>query len=193
VKSRRFQFAFRDNASSLHRTVGNILRSEAPFSGYRSYQEWPVSRINPKCKNSKLKFDWVIPELYLVIECHGKQHYEKTSFGGIDSEKAEKLFKEQQERDRLKMEYAIEMGWTYIVIPYTLEKSLTANIIWRLYKDNYNDKRIEEKPIEKEDPTRLNRLQKAKEYRHQQYLINKNKLNRFKQEKRSQIDKGYKE
>ena len=49
-----------------------------------------------------------------LIECQGKQHYEPIDyFGGEDS------FKRQQEHDKLKAEYASQIGIELLEIPYT--------------------------------------------------------------------------
>ena len=73
--------------------------------------------INPTYKSNRERFDWAILELKVIIEVHGQQHYKQSTFGG-DPLKAEKRFKEQQERDKLKEQAAREAGWGYLAIPW---------------------------------------------------------------------------
>jgi len=65
-----------------------------------------------KYKNT-LPFDFYLPELNILIEYDGKQHYEPVPhFGG------EKAFQETQERDKIKTEYCLENNIELIRIPY---------------------------------------------------------------------------
>lgn len=124
MKTSRFQFQYRKNASSLHKAVGEILRLSPAFQNSISYQEYPVSKINPTYEDNSHHFDWVIPKLKIVIECHGKQHYEATSFTSNDDE-AVSSFSELKRRDNLKKKAAIEAGFTYVVVPFYDEKLLS--------------------------------------------------------------------
>ncbi len=110
--------SYRSNASKLHIEVGEMLFSSPYTKSYRIYQEYPVKKICPKFKSGKEKFDWVILDLQLVIECHGEQHYTPICFGGISLDEAKLNFKKQQVRDRLKKEAALSVGWSYMVFKY---------------------------------------------------------------------------
>jgi hypothetical protein len=128
MKSHRFKISYRKSASKLHKAVGDSLRGSPLFNGYPIYQEYPVSKVNPDYKSNREHFDWVIPGLKLVIECHGLQHYEQISFGGRNgSESLENI----QQRDDEKKMAAISAGYIYLVIKYTDEKTITAEEIWR--------------------------------------------------------------
>lgn len=132
MKNRRFQFEYRKSASKLHRMVGDFLRGSPVFSGYEAYQEYPVNKVNTSYEDSSHHFDWVIPKLSLVIECHGKQHYEVSSFGMSDEE-AIAAFKGIKSRDISKKEAALRAGYIYVTIPYTT-KSLTDELLLDLIK-----------------------------------------------------------
>lgn len=66
------------------------------------------------CKNIKpLKFDFYLPDLNLVIEYNGIQHYKSIEyFGGVDRLKIRKL------RDQIKKEYCNTNGIELLVIKY---------------------------------------------------------------------------
>lgn len=66
-------------ASKLHARVGNILKTMFG-SALIVYQEVPVKEIDPSWSDYRAKFDWVIPSLRLVIECHGQQHFKAGSW-----------------------------------------------------------------------------------------------------------------
>lgn len=130
AKSSRFKHSYRSNASKLHKSVGEAIRSHPLLKHYKSYQEYPVSRVNPTYRNNSHKFDWVIIDLKVVIEAHGQQHYEPVCFGGISKEEAAKRYYEQVERDLEKRRAAEDAGWTYIAVKYddTLDVERLADI-----------------------------------------------------------------
>ena len=69
--------------------------------------------------NYKLPYDNEIPEIKLIIEVNGEQHYKASSyFYGENQEEANEKFKQRQELDKLKMEYALNQGYEFLVIPY---------------------------------------------------------------------------
>lgn len=159
------------NASKLHKLVGDTLRDSAIFGGYDIYQEYPASKVNPRL-SSRLRFDWVIPRLSLVIECHGEQHYHPVAFGGVDYEVAVGNFQDTQSRDKIKKEGALYGGWAYIEIRYDMH--VTEDSLFALYQlaqeeaRSYNE--VVEKDVQpKENPYRKEQLEKAKLYRKEQY------------------------
>ncbi len=112
----RFDFKYKDNASKGHKLIGEILRTSPYFKNYISYQEWPVSKINSSWKSNREHFDWVVPQLKLVIEYHGRQHAQPVCFGGVSQEQAEENFVNQQLRDQAKAQSANEAGWVLVVV-----------------------------------------------------------------------------
>ena len=168
TKSSRFQYRYRDSASKFHQQVGEVLRNSRVFQGYEIYQEYPLDKVDPNCRYSKFHFDWVIPKLKLIIEVHGQQHYEPVRFGGISQEDAESNLCDQKYRDSLKKDTAIKVGWTYIAIPYY--DSITEERILELY-----DMASKQTPVLSTTRREGNssRKERAREYRHEQYLRSK--------------------
>lgn len=61
----------------------------------------------------KLSYDFYLPDLKILIEYQGQQHYEPVKiFGG------EEQFLIQKQRDKIKKEYAIKNSYTLLEIPY---------------------------------------------------------------------------
>ena len=61
-----------------------------------------------------LSYDFYIPDQNILIEYQGVQHYQSIDyFGGEDQ------FKNQQNHDKLKADYAKANGYTLIAVPYT--------------------------------------------------------------------------
>lgn len=181
MKSSRYKKEYRKNASKLHKLVGEILYTEKPFSLHRIYQEYPVQIIDPTYGNSKHTFDWVDLDLHMVIECHGEQHYEAVTFGGIDIEEAESRLLQQKSRDADKAQAAVRMGWSYIEIPYTTIP--TAKWILEQYQKNLpDDSAYNITHDETPDTKHQEQLEQARAYRHEQYLQKKelkNELNKL--------------
>lgn len=128
AKDSRFQYEYRKNASRLHKAVGEILRNDPLFTHYTAYQEYPVNKVNESYPHGSHHFDWVIPQLFVVIECHGRQHFQAVAFDG-DVDKAVESFHATRYRDNLKKNAALAAGYRYVVIPYTFEKTVTSKII----------------------------------------------------------------
>ena len=70
----------------------------------------------PDCRNVRpLPFDFYIPEYTILIEYHGKQHYEPIEFfGGVEA------YIEQVNRDSIKEQYAKDKGIKLVIISYTV-------------------------------------------------------------------------
>jgi hypothetical protein len=166
MKSNRFRQSYRNNASSLHKKIGDVLR-DSIFKNYRVMQEYPLNKINPDYKNGRCKFDWVILDLAIIIEGHGEQHDRPVNFGGMTDEEAEDNFFNQKYRDNLKMNAALEAGYTYIVIPYSDIDKIDEEYIWQLYKKHISDKKKINNSDKREEIREFNREQykKYKEYK----------------------------
>ena len=163
AKSRKKKYS--ENASKMQVSMGNVLR-EGVFSGFESYQEYPVKEINPLAHNiSKLKVDWVIPSMRYAIELMGKQHFEFTPFFHETKED----FKAAQQRDMYKQVAIEQAGWVYITFRYD-EDINEANLLSKInnFEPTYAyETGKTERP--RQDPKHKERLQKAKEYRKKKY------------------------
>lgn len=120
----------KEKQSKLHLLIGKLLKQNI-FSNYRILEEYPVVKVNPLYKNTSHRFDWVILDLKVIIECHGKQHYSPVNFGGISNELAIERLSSQKVRDQNKAQAAINAGYTYLEIPY-FYKDLSEEEICRI-------------------------------------------------------------
>jgi hypothetical protein len=170
---------FAKNASALHKKTGEILLLTSPFKGCTLRQEVPVSELFPSYSNNRDKYDWVIPELFVIIECQGIQHFKVQSFG-LSAEEAVMAFQAQQFRDKQKEEVAILNGWTFIAIPYLDEKILTAEYLTAAYNKCFNNKDLEKKKKKVKPDWQIKKETEQKDrariYRKEQYRKNKERL-----------------
>jgi hypothetical protein len=177
MKIARLNYKYRQNASKLHKQVGDILRDpKGPFAGKRVYQEYPVVKVNPRYPNNSHAFDWVVIDLHLVIECHGEQHYNIVDFGGEGYERAADRFREQKRRDDAKMHAAEEVGFTYIVVPYKDYDLLNRDYLWDLYERCFNHE-----PVQRSGGLK----DRTKQHRRKLYQENKKRLDALKHKRRS--------
>lgn len=186
-KDSRFQYKYRSSASRLHRKVGDLLRSDINFKHLPSFQEYPTYKVNPEYQNKSHRFDWVIPRLRLVIECHGKQHSEPTAFDG-NIDKAVEMFKDGQRRDREKKKAALAGGWTYIVVNYN--DKITPRLIFdkiKLANKELKEYKTNNLSIKQED-----RLNIIKERIHKQRLRLSNQIRKQRYKKLKEIKDGLK-
>ena len=65
-----------------------------------------------------LRPDFIIPTLKIWIEYDGEQHFEPVDFTSKGEQWAKKLFKQVQQNDQIKNQYAKDNNWTLIRIPY---------------------------------------------------------------------------
>ena len=182
AKSSRRNPNYRKNASRLHVTVGEMLRSSSLTNSLRVYQEYPANLISPYL-DGRLHYDWVILDWKVAIEVHGQQHYQPVRFGGITQEEAELNFQEQRERDITKKEGVIKAGWSYVVFKYDEPISLEILLkkIEQAQRDNdgmaEEDHREVVRVNKKEEPWYKRQLQRAREYRRRKYREWKEKRN----------------
>lgn len=91
---------------------------------------------NPKT-NAIMPFDNEIKEIKLIIEVHGKQHYDthfyKTRFNSTKEERLQ-MFHQRQLYDRYKKIYAIQNDYEYLALPY-----------WSIYNTDTYKKLIDNK------------------------------------------------
>ena len=103
--------------------------------GYSLLHEFDCSLIdiNP-LTNYKMPYDnQEDDKLKLIIEVHGKQHYEVdklTIMQALHQDKSlEEILKYQQWKDNHKKEYALSQGYNYLIIPYWTIKNDEYKII----------------------------------------------------------------
>lgn len=129
-KSRwRNQFTIVEGNSKFHEKVRQIFVSDTFFKNLSCYQEVAVASLCPNYGNNAHRIDWYIEELGVIIELHGRQHYEMTNFGNTSFEEARKQFHNGQYRDNKKKTALIEAGFIYIEIPYKDEKKLSGEYL----------------------------------------------------------------
>lgn len=166
------------NASKLHKLVGQTLENTPGFSGSELQQEVIVSKLFPEYPNNKDRYDWVIPSRFTIIECHGIQHYKIQSFGS-SADEAVMNFQTQKFRDSQKKEIALLNGWTYIEIPYTDIKKITPEYLMEAYKLSYNSSQPKASEPKQQSKYHIDQLEKARQYRKQQYQKMKVKKNEY--------------
>lgn len=84
------------------------------------------------CKDEKiLPFDFYIPELNLLIEMQGEQHFKAVSFWGGE----EGLIKRQY-HDKIKKDFCKNSGYNLLEIKYNedIEQKINEEIVWLLRK-----------------------------------------------------------
>ena len=123
------QFQLYPNASKFHNRIRDIFRTDTFFKGLQCYQEVPLSALVPSYPNNRDAIDWYVDELNVVLELHGRQHYEQVSFGYKPYDEAKKDFHNIQYRDNRKKTHLIDSGYSYVEISYQEEALLTSEYI----------------------------------------------------------------
>jgi len=89
----------------------------------------PVSGLVTSYSNNQHCIDWYIDELGMILELHGKQHYQITNYGNAPYEKVTKDFYNMRYRDNAKKQALLEAGFEYREINYRLEPKLNAKLL----------------------------------------------------------------
>lgn len=113
--------------SSLQRKAEEFIYKEF---GYRMLFEDNCT-IRPRSKKNKknctMPYDIEIPDLKLIIEVQGEQHYQVTGWSKKHADRYRSTpieeLNEQRERDEIKKHYALNNGYNYLAIPYWFEMS----------------------------------------------------------------------
>jgi very-short-patch-repair endonuclease len=108
------------SSSKGEKIIENFLRnyldnSKDSFSTQYKFQEAPAPINN-------YRFDFYIPEVNLVIEFDGIQHFEPIDFAGKGSEWAKEEFLKNKKRDEEKNKYLLENNINLLRVPYTLSE-----------------------------------------------------------------------
>lgn len=123
------QFQEVENSSKFHCAVRTVFRTDTFFKNLKCFQEVNVQDLIPEYPYYNHHYDWYVEELQLVIELHGRQHYEIVNFGNASATEAEKNFYRIRDRDNTKKTWALESGFRYKEIPYTYSKKITSNTL----------------------------------------------------------------
>lgn len=100
--------------------------------GYNVLHEYTCNIIaNNPITNRSMPYDNEIPEINLIIEVHGVQHYHENSswnklYAKQHNVSLAKAFYHQQYRDTIKRNYALINGYNYLEIPY-----------WTIYNNTF--------------------------------------------------------
>lgn len=114
------------DSSKFHSDVRDIFRNYQFFKNLSCYQEVPVQDLVPGYPSRMHRVDWYIDEFRLIIELHGKQHYELVNFGNKSFMDAQKDFNNIQFRDNQKKTALLEAGYEYIEISYKDKNKLSG-------------------------------------------------------------------
>ena len=100
-----------EKESKLQKKVRNYLLD----LGYSVNTEYDCSIIptNPET-NCLLPYDNEVVELKLIIEVNGQQHYKKSYYNNYSDDE----LKKRKQIDKFKREYAINHGYSFLVVPY---------------------------------------------------------------------------
>ncbi len=136
-------------------------------------QEVLVQDLFPKYSSGRDRYDIVLPDIKLIIECHGIQHYKVQTFGA-KAEDAVMNFQLQKKRDAEKKEIALLNGWAYLEIPYTDEKVISDEYIHKAYTELQSQSSVEVEQAKRPDPTppsdyQIRQRELARNHRREQY------------------------
>ena len=92
------------------------------------YREFEVHDL----RNGKMRFDFMLPEKNIFIEVNGTQHYEFKNFFF----KTKSDFLKAQERDRIKISYALSHNIDMYIYPYFDMPQTTDDLFLEKYNDN---------------------------------------------------------
>ncbi len=98
--------------------------------------EYLSSNLKPK---TRYRFDFALIEYKVIIEFHGKQHYEPRDFGA-KSRTAEEMHAEVVRNDKAKRKIVKDAGWYHLELHYDLKKTpaeIERLILEAIYYNNF--------------------------------------------------------
>mgnify|MGYP001026067165 CR=1 FL=1 len=98
-----------------------LNKNKIPFEAQKTFSDCKRDRLLP--------FDFYIPSHNTLIEYDGEQHFQPIEFFG-----GENAFKDQQERDVIKNEYAKSKGINLVRIPYWATKEQITRMLNKHFK-----------------------------------------------------------
>jgi hypothetical protein len=127
------QYFHYESASNFHNKLRDIFITDKFFKQLNCFQEVPVKDLVPSYPNRYDAIDWYIDELSVIIELHGKQHYQMQSFGSEDSYINQvKAFNNIKFRDNRKKTFLLNANYTYLEISYKDVKKLNPDYLKNL-------------------------------------------------------------
>ena len=121
-------------ASDFHNKIRDILISGS-FRSVPAYQEVPISDLMLSAEDiqsaGKMRADWYLPTLRIVIEVQGRQHYERVNFGLKPRLESDLDFIAIQNRDLNKKGLLENSSIKVVYIPYTEEDELNESYLLR--------------------------------------------------------------
>lgn len=106
-----------DKVSYGERIMFNVLTQLGVIFNYHVRPIWAKNTIS---ENKHLcgtkEYDFVVDNNEIYIEVHGLQHYKKTSYNTMKSNRYVKTFEEEQENDKIKEELAIKNGVKHYIV-----------------------------------------------------------------------------
>jgi len=123
---------YASNASKLHISFGELLEAIG-FGNYNVQQEVQVQSICPSHDSPKDAYDYFLPELSLIVELHGQQHYKPATFGGISKREATRNYGRRVMRDNAKAESAFRHNFLYIAFAYN--EPMTQEVFYEKLQD----------------------------------------------------------
>lgn len=127
-KEHKFNYAknksrnFRSKKSSYHKQARELIKENWPT--YSLYEEVTLPGSKRLGRSSLLYADFFLPELMLVIEVHGQQHYEYSPF--FHKNKMDFVLAKQRDSD--KIEWCRLNEIKIVTLPYN-ERSEWKNLI----------------------------------------------------------------
>lgn len=106
--------------SKISKTVGRLLKKA--FPGQTLKEEVYVNFLN-----SRLFFDFLLPELGVAVEVQGQQHFEEISH----FHRRPDDFRDQKYRDMLKVNWCKENGTGFVTFNYDEVDDLTEAAVKR--------------------------------------------------------------
>jgi len=127
------QYFHYESASNFHNKVREIFTTDKFFKQLKCFQEVPVKDLVPTYPNRFDAVDWYIDELNVILELHGKQHYNMQSFGSKDSVfNQKKAFHNIKFRDNRKKTFLLNSNYYYIEISYKDISKLNSDYLKEL-------------------------------------------------------------
>lgn len=119
------------NSSKGEISISNYLNKVIGIENY--FREYKIKNAIV----SKMKFDFFIPSLKLIIEYDGIAHFKPIRFGGVSEEEAKENLKSQKKRDRIKNKFCKKENYNLLRISY-LEFSDIESILEKTLKNLLN-------------------------------------------------------